>query len=44
MRYQLQDLRFEGFMSVYKPDDEKAENNVLARKINKDSHAEFQGF
>ena len=22
-------LAFEGFMSVYKPDDEKAENNVL---------------
>ena len=37
-------LAFEGFMSVYKPDDEKAENNVLARKINKDSQLSFKDF
>ena len=37
-------LTFEGFMSVYKPDDEKAENNVLARKINKDSQLSFKDF
>ena len=37
-------LAFEGFMSVYKPDDEKAENNVLARKINNDSQLSFKDF
>ena len=37
-------LAFEGFMSVYKPDDEKAENNVLVRKINKDSQLSFKDF
>lgn len=37
-------LSFEGFMSVYKPDDEKSENNVLARKIGKDSLLSFREF
>ncbi|MGN0204150.1 MAG: type I DNA topoisomerase [Coprococcus sp.] len=37
-------LSFEGFMSVYKPEDEKAENNVLARKISMDSQLNFKEF
>lgn len=37
-------LAFEGFMSVYKPEDEKAENNVLARKISRDSQLSFRVF
>ena len=37
-------LSFEGFMSVYKPEDEKSENNVLARKISMDSELNFREF
>ncbi len=37
-------LSFEGFMSVYKPEDEKTENNVLARKISMDSQLNFREF
>lgn len=37
-------LAFEGFMSVYKPEDEKAENNVLARKLSKDSILSLKDF
>ena len=37
-------LTFEGFMAVYKPDEEKPENNVLAGKITKDSKLAFASF
>lgn len=37
-------LTFEGFMAVYKPDEEKQENNVLAGKITKDSKLSFASF
>ncbi|MCI6019119.1 MAG: type I DNA topoisomerase [Clostridiales bacterium] len=30
-------IKFDGFMSVYKQDDEKEENNVLSKKLTKDS-------
>jgi len=31
-------IKFEGFMSVYKQDEDKEENNVLSKKLTKDSH------
>ncbi len=37
-------LVFEGFMAVYKPDEEKAENNVLAGKITESSSLSFDSF
>ena len=37
-------LTFEGFMAVYKPDEEKTESNVLAGKITKDSKLSFASF
>ncbi len=35
---------FEGFLSVYKADEEKQENNVLAKRMSKDSQLSFDHF
>ena len=37
-------LVFEGFMAVYKPDEEKQDNHVLARRLSKDSELTFASF
>ena len=37
-------LVFEGFMAVYRPDEEKTENNVLAGKITENSSLSFDSF
>lgn len=37
-------IRFEGFMAVYKVDDEKAETNVLSKKLTKDSELSLIDF
>lgn len=37
-------IRFEGFMAVYKVDDEKAETNVLSKKLTKESELSLIDF